>query len=134
MAYDGVHLRLHELAGSGDRLLGVAVIVDWEERDLLAENPAGRVQLGDLNADAFLHLLAEPGQPAGQRTRHADQDLGMDERGGAERHCDRNYQMCEKSLHGVVSPGRQPRESTYHGSSERRQGRRSAEVSPAGWI
>jgi hypothetical protein len=36
----------------------------------------------------------------------------VDERGGAERHYDRSYQMCEKSLHSVVSPGRQPDEST----------------------
>src|ERR687898_3679076 len=57
VAYDGVHLRLHELAGSGDRLLGVAVIVDWKELDLPAENAAGRIQLGDLHVHAALHLL-----------------------------------------------------------------------------
>jgi hypothetical protein len=46
------------------------------------------------------------------------------ERGGPERRSKSNDQMCEKSLHYPVPPRRQSPQRTYHGSSERRQGRR----------
>ena len=46
------------------------------------------------------------------------------ERGGPERRSKSNDKMCEKSLHYPVPPRRQSPQRTYHGSSERRQGRR----------
>ena len=94
--------RLDELSGRGDRLLGVAVVVDRQQLDLLAEDAARGVQLGDLHRRALQHLLAEPGHAAGQRPRPADQDLGVDERSGADRRCEGDNEPYDAMLHGLV--------------------------------
>jgi hypothetical protein len=66
----------HQLSCRGHGLLAVTVVVDVIDDDLLAEHPAGRVQLGDGQVGAILHFLTgEPHLP-GQRSREADQDLG----------------------------------------------------------
>jgi hypothetical protein len=80
MPDDGSHASFHEFLGRSDRLLGIAIIINYQELDLLAENATRLVQLGDLHVHALLHLLAEPGQCASHWARRADQDLRLGER------------------------------------------------------
>ena len=47
MADHGSDARRHQFVGRGDRLLRIAVVVDDHQLDPLAEDAAGRVQLGD---------------------------------------------------------------------------------------
>ena len=77
----------HELSCRGQRLLGVAVVIGQVERDLLAEHPAGRVELSDRQLDAVLHLLGAERRLPGQRPREADEDL----RGRMVRSCKCRY-------------------------------------------
>ncbi|MCE3248445.1 MAG: hypothetical protein K0R41_2270 [Geminicoccaceae bacterium] len=108
VADDGGHARLHEFLGRGDRLLGIAVVIDDQQLDLLAEDAARRVQFGNLHSHALLHLLAEPGHAAGHRARRTDQDLGVAGRGGAECRSKGNTEPQDAMRHGLVSPGCQP--------------------------
>jgi hypothetical protein len=66
----------HELSCRGQPLLGIAIVVGEAEYDILAEDPAGRVELSDRRLDAVLHLLAGEFRLAGQRVREPDEDLG----------------------------------------------------------
>jgi hypothetical protein len=93
-----------ELVGGSDSLLGVAVVVDHDRLDLLAEHAARLVQLGDCHFGAPFQFLAAPRQRPGHRRRHADQDCGLgtqrrDECGGE---CDNEWR--KKTLHGLVPP------------------------------
>ena len=138
MSNDGRHARLHEFFGCGDRLGRIAVIVDHQELDLLAEHAARRVQFSDLPVHALLHLLAEPGHAAGHRARRADQNLGLSERGGPERRSKCNDQMCEEMLHGLLPPTPAALSArSYHDAGacrkdcgQRHPGTRPAPVSP----
>jgi hypothetical protein len=99
MSDDGSHARVHEFFGCSDRLLRIAVIIDHQELNLLAEDATRRVQLGDLHVRTLLHLLAEPSQCASHWARRADQDLGVGERGGAERCSECSNQRCKRMFH-----------------------------------
>ena len=69
-----------ELVGDRDALLGIGDVVADCERDLLAEDAAGGVDVGDGLLGAVLELRAEGGVRAGDRAGDAEFDLG---RGGA---------------------------------------------------
>ena len=56
-----------QLARRRDALLGVAVVVGNDQLDRLAEQAAGRVELGDRHRDPALVLLAEPRHRARHR-------------------------------------------------------------------
>ncbi len=80
MADHGSDARRHQFVGRCDRLLRIAVVVDDHQLEPLAENAAGRVQLGDARFHPTLHLLAEPSHAAGHRAGGADQGLGAGDR------------------------------------------------------
>ena len=63
-----------QLARRRDALLAVAVIVDQDHFDRLAEETAGLVELGHGHRDAPFVLLAEPRHGSGQRRRRPDPD------------------------------------------------------------
>lgn len=66
-----------QLACRHDSLLSLAIVVGNENLDGLAEQAAGRVDLGHRHRDAALVLLAEPRHAAGQGRRCPDADLGV---------------------------------------------------------
>jgi hypothetical protein len=103
MSDHGSHARLHEFFGRSDRLRRIAIIIDHQELDLLAEDATRRIQLGNLHVHALLHLLAEPSQRASHWARRADQDLGVGERAGAEGDYKCRHKSYAKMLHGLPS-------------------------------
>jgi hypothetical protein len=73
--HDGDPVR-HELSCRGQPSLGIAVVVDDVDDDLLAEDSARRVELRHRQLDAVLHLLAGEFHFPGQRPGVTDEDLG----------------------------------------------------------
>src|SRR3546814_3989562 len=65
-----------ELVGDGHRLLRVAGVVADLQYELLPENPAGRVDVGDRHLGAGPHLRAETRILTGHRTGRGDHDIG----------------------------------------------------------
>ena len=76
MPGDEHHALGDELVGDGDRLLRIAGIVADLEHELLAENAAGGVDVGDRLLGAGLQLGAERGVLAGHRAGGRDRDVG----------------------------------------------------------
>ena len=66
-----------QLARRGDALLALAVIIDRDQFDRLAEEAACLVEFGHSHRDAPFVLLAEPRHGAGERPRCPDPDLGV---------------------------------------------------------
>jgi hypothetical protein len=126
MTDDDRHAIGHELVRRRHRLIWIAEVVHQHGNKRFAEHAAALVQVIQRHVRTGPGLAA-PGHSAGQRRSNADPNLGLSERGSPERRSKSNDQMCEKTLHWLVPPGRQSPQRTYHGSSERRQDRRSAD-------
>jgi hypothetical protein len=72
----------HQLVGGGDGLLAIAIVIGGDQLDLLPEDAAAGVEVGDRNLGASLSYPARPGVGAGQRCPEADPHLGHGRRGG----------------------------------------------------
>ena len=88
-----------QLLCGGDRLLGIAVVVRPDEAHLLAEHAAIGVEVGHGQLCAALHLRAEPGFVARQRTGHTDQDFRPS--GPAKRGCPHDEGYGNQAAHDV---------------------------------
>jgi hypothetical protein len=77
--------RRQKLLGCRHPLLGVAIVIDGEQLDLLAEHASALVEHRHGHLGAALLLLPEPGHGAGQGAGAADPYLGAG-RGGGERY------------------------------------------------
>ena len=88
---DEDHTVADQLLGGGDRLLGIAEVVDSDEPHLLAEYAARRIDVGHGQLRAALHLLADPGELSRHRARDPDQNFRPSR--AAERCCkhDKGY-------------------------------------------
>ena len=75
MSVDEDHAVADQLPCGGDRLLGIAEVVDRDPLHLLAEHAALGVDVGHGERRAALHLLAVPGILSRNRDGHADQDV-----------------------------------------------------------
>jgi hypothetical protein len=76
------HAVADQLRGGGDRLVGIAEVVDRDQLHLLAEHAAGSVDVGHGQLRATLQLRTGPGILPRHRAGYADQNLGL--RGSAE--------------------------------------------------
>ena len=76
VADDELHAVADELVGDRNAFLGIGAVVADATRDLLAEDAAGGVDVGDRLLGAVLELRAEGGAAAGDRAGDAHLDLG----------------------------------------------------------
>ena len=76
MADDEFDAVADEFVGDRNALLGIGNVVARFDLDLLAENAAGGVDVGDGLRDSLGQLRAERRVGAGDRTGDADLDLG----------------------------------------------------------
>jgi hypothetical protein len=91
MARDEHDFRGDQFARRRGSLLSLAVVVDSDHFDRLAEQAAGLIELGHRHPDPPFVLLAEPGHRAGQGPRRSDPDLGAglgNARGNCQNHRD----------------------------------------------
>ena len=87
------------LVGNRDSLLGVAGVIADLELQLLAENAAGGIEVGNSLRGAGPHLLAKRGVLARHRSCSGDHDVGLGRTG--HRQAERKRQPCYKVfLHG----------------------------------
>ena len=104
MADDELHAVADELVGDRDAFLGIGAVVADAERDLLAEDAAGGVDVLDGLLGAVLELRAEGGAAAGDRAGDAELDLGRggagadQRRGDAQRQTERRIRFIHECL------------------------------------
>ena len=97
------HSGTGELVGDRHGLLRVAGVVAHFQLDLLAQDTAGGIQVGDSLIGASLHLLTESGVLAGHGAGDRDDDIGISG-GRGECECRRCSEESLLELHNHDAP------------------------------